>query len=81
MDLIAGTRWKSKASVILERKKIKENEVFKEEVGEKTLKKINRILDLYDIQKSNMQNLNLEIEKCTKTIFNSIWDKYEENQV
>lgn len=49
--------------------------------GEKTLKKINRILDLYDIQKSNMQNLNLEIEKCTKTIFNSIWDKYEENQV
>lgn len=81
MDLIAGTRWKSKASVILERKKIKENEVFKEEVGKKTLKKINRILDLYDIQKSNMQNLNLEIEKCTKTIFNSIWDKYEENQV
>lgn len=39
------------------------------------------MLDLYDIQKSNMQNLNLEIEKCTKTIFNSIWDKYEENQV
>ena len=45
---------------------------------EKALKKINRILDLYDIQKSNVQNLNLEIEKCTKIIFNSIWDKYEE---
>lgn len=39
MDLIAGTKWKSKASVILEREKIKENEVFKEEVGKKTLKK------------------------------------------
>ena len=29
----------------------------------KTLKKINRILDLYDIKKSNMQNWNLEIER------------------
>ena len=39
MDLIAGTKWKSKASVILEKKKIKENEVFKEEVGKKHWKK------------------------------------------
>lgn len=37
MDLIAGTRWKAKHQWFWE--KIKENEVFKEEVGEKTLKK------------------------------------------
>lgn len=39
MDLIQEQDGKSKASVILERKKIKENEVFKEEVGKKNTEK------------------------------------------